>query len=431
MSSLTAILAICTLFFLMVNSSSAALIPAPDADSHAYKVAVAHFPLTDVTYKDPYAATQNRKLMVSLFLPIPNTACVQECENTYMPPTTARLLSTQFFSNSSSILKTTTYTTCCRATHPIDASAFPLVVLEPQVHTTRLLYSTLARHLSAAGAAVVVIDHPYDASVVEFAFSRTIFNNGSVGLDAFNPVQAWNASVSGAVETRMRDVRFVLEQVADLGVLRRQFAGFEVQKAVRAERYVVVGHGLGGATATALSVLDSRVAFSVNMAGSAPLLGNPVDASRYEFLCTLVFACCAGWWLDRPLRSVRKVCILSKPANTPQYVFFLLENSSQTIDASFLLPLEVSPTDPPLQSTSSAIVTSAAKTTPTGRRPGPSSPAKQQSGIWPRTRCSPSPICPCSPTSRIAVVRTLGLSTACRSRVPRIFTPSFVSSWRI
>jgi hypothetical protein len=311
MSTLTAILQICTLLFLIVNGSSAVIIPAPDADSHAYKVAVAHFPLTDIAYRDPYVATQNRKLMASLFLPVSNTLCTQECESTYMPPTTARILSRQFFSNANTtIFNTTTYSTCCRTSQLIDAAAYPLVVLEPQVRTSRLLYSTLARHITANGAAVILIDHPYDASIVEFAYSRAIYNNGSIDLSAFNPVQTWNGTVTQAVETRMRDVRFVLAQLGDVASLRRQFPEMEFESAFRVDGYAVVGHGLGGATATTLSVLDSRVRFSINMAGSAPLLRHPVEASRYELLRALLVRR-AGWWLDMSLKSLSEACVPS------------------------------------------------------------------------------------------------------------------------
>jgi hypothetical protein len=298
MISLMGILTICTLLALVMNGSSLKIIPASDAN---YKVAIANFPLTDVTYKDPYAATQNRKLMVSLYLPIPNTQCTQECESPYMPPATARVLSTQFFGNNinNSIFNAITYSNCCGTNQPIDAAAYPLVVLEPQVRTSRLLYSTLARHICASGAAVVLIDHPYDAVIVEFAYSRNIHNNGSVDLSAFEHVQAWNETVTQAVETRMRDVQFVLAQLEDVALLRRQFPGMEFEEAFPVDGYVVVGHGLGGATATTLSVLDSRVRFSINMAGSAPLLRHPVVASRYGLLHTLLALSPDSGWLCR------------------------------------------------------------------------------------------------------------------------------------
>jgi hypothetical protein len=53
----------------------------------------------------------------------------------------------------------------------------------------------------------------------------------------------------------------------------------------------------------------------------------------------------------------------------------------QAVDTSCFLPVQESPTDPPLQSTSSAIAPSIVKTIPTGAKPGPFSPAKQQNGI--------------------------------------------------
>ena len=69
----------------------------PSADGkHKYKVAVSHFPLTDTARKDPYKPDEVRRLMVSLYMPVPKESCSNECQNSYMPPQTAAIANEQF-----------------------------------------------------------------------------------------------------------------------------------------------------------------------------------------------------------------------------------------------------------------------------------------------------------------------------------------------
>lgn len=149
----------------------------PSADGkHKYKVAVSHFPLTDTARKDPYKPDEDRRLMVSLYMPVPKESCSNECQNSYMPPQTAAIANEQFIEGGkrdAGIFEEMAYGVCCGSSTDIDASKFPVIVLEPHVDTSRLLYSTMARFISANGVAVVVIDHPGDASIVQFSSSRT------------------------------------------------------------------------------------------------------------------------------------------------------------------------------------------------------------------------------------------------------------------
>lgn len=58
------------------------LVPRPD-DKHTHKSAVAEFALVDKARKDPWDGG-DRKIMVSLFMPVPARSCGGDCERNYM-----------------------------------------------------------------------------------------------------------------------------------------------------------------------------------------------------------------------------------------------------------------------------------------------------------------------------------------------------------
>jgi hypothetical protein len=265
------------------GSSHAIMVPGADY-LHGSKVAVAHFPLTDVVNKDPYQPGQDRRTMVSLFMPVAKNSCSNECQNSYMPPETAGIANEQFIIGGkpdAGVFETMSYTVCCGSSTPIDASKIPVVVLEPHVDTSRLLYANIARYISANGVAVILIDHPGDASIVQFSASRTlalatVYNNGTVPLSNFSPLTAWNATVQTAVNTRIADIRFALSQLNTVALLRRQFTTFRFSSGLNTESYGIVGHGLGGSVATSLGLTDANARFSINLSGTPPLINASV-----------------------------------------------------------------------------------------------------------------------------------------------------------
>jgi hypothetical protein len=269
------------LVILLAIFSSSHAIMVPGADYlHSSKIAVAHFPLTDVVNKDPYQPGQDRRTMVSLFVPVAKESCSNECQNSYMSPETAGITNEQFIvggTRDAGVFETMSYTVCCGSSAPIDASKIPVLVLEPHVDTSRLLYTNIARYISANGVAVVLIDHPGDASIVQFSASRTlalatVYNNGTVPLSNFSPLTAWNATVETAVNTRIADTQFALLQLNSVALLRRQFTTFRFSSSLNTADYGIVGHGLGGSVATSLGLTDTNARFSINLSGTPPLL---------------------------------------------------------------------------------------------------------------------------------------------------------------
>ena len=254
MALLASILTACITLVMLFEPIHAVYIPGPN-DAHAYKVAVANFPVTNAAHQD---------LEVSLFVPVKKEDCTNECDKLYMPGDVARASDAQFFGNTStSVLDKMKYKTCCAGSKTIDASKYPVVFVEPQVGTSRFLYSTLARFMSANGMAIVLIDHPHDSDA----------------LSSFNDLKAWNETVTTTVDARIQDINSVLQKLRDVSLLRNQFPSLNFNTTFDTDSFSVVGHGIGGTTATTLSTLDPRVRFSINQSGTPLLLQHPVNGN--------------------------------------------------------------------------------------------------------------------------------------------------------
>ncbi|KAF2621684.1 hypothetical protein BU25DRAFT_353934 [Macroventuria anomochaeta] len=263
MGILDIILAVCTSSVILFEPIHAVYIPGPN-DAHAYKSAVANFLLTNAAKQD---------LAVSLFVPVKKADCTSECDKLYMTADTARASDAQFFSNTSSgVFEKMKYKACCGGSKTIDASKYPIVFMEPQAGTSRSLYSTLARFMSANGMAVALIDHPHESSI-----------SGPAALNPFTDLKSWNETVTKTVDTRIQDIDLVLQELNDVSLLQRQFPFLKFNATFDTSSYAIIGHGIGGTTATTLSAIDPRVRFSINLSGSAPLLQNPTYASIYFF----------------------------------------------------------------------------------------------------------------------------------------------------
>lgn len=273
-----AILAVVSLaFFTQVNS---ALIPGPDKD-HDYKSALAHFELVDIARKDPHDSTKDRRIMVSLFLPVHKDKCVSECELSYMSSQAARIANNQTLGDvNAGVFEQVKYKVCCGARQSITAPKIPVVVLEPHTDTSRLLYANLARFMTSQNVAVLLLDHPHDSSIVEFS-NGVDYNSGATGLSNFSPITEWNSTVTKAIDIRIADINMALSKLTEPGLLERNFPAFKFSSKLDTSSYSIVGHGLGGTVATTLSISDPRVRFSINLSGSAPPLDKPTPAPIY------------------------------------------------------------------------------------------------------------------------------------------------------
>lgn len=172
-------------FLTLVSTAAAVLIPAPNGP---YPVSVTVKALTDKSRFDPYAPKNDRhkrQVVVSLFLPIDgrHTSFAKETIS-YMTPAVAADYGTLALSAG---LPNDTFAAfdvqtnvivperSCGSKKPSGKrSKIPLVLLSPGGGHSRLVYGTMARSLASEGYAVVAVDHPYDAAVVEFPDGKII-----------------------------------------------------------------------------------------------------------------------------------------------------------------------------------------------------------------------------------------------------------------
>lgn len=171
-----------TYLLFLASSASAVLLPNPTG---LFSVGVSVSTLTDETRMDPFApddAPHKRKVLVSTFIPLNTTTtpCVYHT-TPYMTPlvaedygilaSSAGLPNTTFSSLTMQLCDIPQGKPCSKSRNErsgITKFSLPLVLFSPGFGQSRLLYSAMARSLASEGYVVVTVDHPYDASVVEF-----------------------------------------------------------------------------------------------------------------------------------------------------------------------------------------------------------------------------------------------------------------------
>lgn len=159
----------------------AVIIPGPPGP---YPVSYEVLDLTDESRWDIYAPANNthkRRIIVSSYTPIGKEECVPT-ELAYMPPQTTIEYGKYAADNGlpNDIFEDIQLEFCqlskCKQN---DKPTFPLVLFSPGLSASRLLYSNQARALASYGFVVVTVDHPYDATFVEFPDGTYVY--GTVG----------------------------------------------------------------------------------------------------------------------------------------------------------------------------------------------------------------------------------------------------------
>lgn len=155
---------------------------------------------TDTSRPDPYAPKDKphaRRVLISVFLPIEPRRKYPVELPPYMPPQTAKFYGTQLAEVG---LPADTFgrfqlevsklpATCGKAKRHAEPR-YPVVLFSPGFGVTRLMYSAGARALASKGYAVVTIDHPYDAPIVEFPDGDVILSANINLEDPANLVHA-------------------------------------------------------------------------------------------------------------------------------------------------------------------------------------------------------------------------------------------------
>jgi pimeloyl-ACP methyl ester carboxylesterase len=231
----------------------------PIVSSYQYDVTIASKSLTDHDRSDPYANDgRPRSIMVSSFYPV--TQCRRKKIEPYMPPAIASFMDTKFgaYGLPNGSFQSLEIETCMTPVKRDACSSgfLPVVLFSGALATSRHLYNAMLQNIAAAGYAVLSIDHPYDADMVEFP-DGTIVTGVDIDSDA---------EIELALNTRVADIEFVSEQMYNASVSKELFPGNMPGQSVF--KMAVVGHSLGGATAASAMTKMTSLEGGINLDGS-------------------------------------------------------------------------------------------------------------------------------------------------------------------
>ncbi|RCI10202.1 hypothetical protein L249_8685, partial [Ophiocordyceps polyrhachis-furcata BCC 54312] len=254
------------LLLLFVAAVWAVLLPGPIG---SYPVAMRNHHLTDHARVDPYASPPHplRRILVSVFLPLDPVVYAddQVQQVPYMPALTAAEYNRQvervvpdlkdIFSRFAIGYHRLPTTTQASEGYRRKRRSFPVVLFSPGLSASRLMYAVGARDLASQGYVVITIDHPYEASIVEFPDGVVVR-----GVNISTP-----AEIRRTVEVRVKDVSFLINSLQSPSVLKSLTSGFTEE--VDVSKIAIYGHSLGGATAAEAMLADERLLGGMNWDG--------------------------------------------------------------------------------------------------------------------------------------------------------------------
>lgn len=256
--------------------------------------------LVDRDRPDPWVAGRDRELMVSVWYPARTTSGYPS--RPYLRPGVARFADE---SGSFGLARPGEVDWAAARTHAAalapadDRTRRPVVLYSPGLGVPRALGTSTVEELASRGYVVVTVDHTHETNPVEFPGGRVEFQK--------QPITD-SETRRKAIETRVRDTRFVLDQLAVLrdggnpdAEGRRLPRG--LGRALDLERIGMYGHSAGGITAAETMRTDDRVDAGINMDGT-------LQYSDTEFLPVALEG------LDRPFMLMGKASQthLNKPS---------------------------------------------------------------------------------------------------------------------
>lgn len=220
--------------------------------------------LVDHDRQDPWVASRNRELMVTLWYPARSTRGYPR--PSYMPPGVARVIdaSGSFGLAEPGQVDWAGVRTDAGSGAPADSRKRRAVVLySPGLQMPRSLGTSTATELASRGYVVVTMDHTYEAPAVEFPAGRVELRKPMSGED----------DLKKAIRTRVRDTRFVLDQLELLHDGRNPDAEGRrlprgLVRTLDPERTGMFGHSGGGATGAETMRVDRRLDAGINMDGT-------------------------------------------------------------------------------------------------------------------------------------------------------------------
>jgi hypothetical protein len=172
-----------SLFFLfLVTKFTAAnttltpiMLPAPPVP---YLTALKIQVMVDTSRPDPYNSNERyRRLLTSVFTPVPKSESSELCYAQYMPPATAAAQDQALIGGQQPLFEPAQLSGLyCGASSPV--THLPLLVWSPGYTESRLQFSILAQYVASYGYEVIFVDHSGDAKITEFP-------NGEIVLGVF------------------------------------------------------------------------------------------------------------------------------------------------------------------------------------------------------------------------------------------------------
>ncbi|WP_157545234.1 alpha/beta hydrolase family protein [Microtetraspora fusca] len=240
---------------LSATSSSTPYLPKPTGSN---PVGTTSLYLKDTSRPDPWVpSVKARELMVSLWYPAksPGRKRAQ-----YMTPKESELLlKGAKITNVPADTLSKTRTNAFTDANPAGRKhGLPLVVLSPGHTKPRAELTGLAEDLASRGYVVAAIDHTYENVATTFPDGRV---TTCVTCDMDKDPAWWEK----LVKSRAADVSFVLDE------LTGSHSKWKGTRLIDPSRIAMAGHSVGGASATAAMLKDSRIRAGIDMDGTTDL----------------------------------------------------------------------------------------------------------------------------------------------------------------
>ncbi|MFK0150568.1 alpha/beta hydrolase family protein [Streptomyces sp. NPDC090499] len=173
-----------------------------------------------------------------------------------------------------------------------DHGPYPVVCYSPGTGDPRSLGTTLCDDLASRGYVVVMLDHTYDATAVQFPggrVERTVLP--AEYAKAYPDGKRIRALLKKTIDVRVADTRFLLDELPR--ALPRGLRG-----TLDPDRIGMFGHSAGGFTALQTMHDDRRIAAGANMDGVVAYVPDDSDSGHLSTV--------AAEGLDRPFLLLGK-----------------------------------------------------------------------------------------------------------------------------
>ncbi|MET9290767.1 alpha/beta hydrolase [Streptomyces sp. NPDC003077] len=259
-------------------------LPAPTGP---YRLGATTLYLVDTERNDPWVdKTRPRELMISVFYPAHTVRGYPVAPQ--MTPDAAAVFEVLDTTTLHRELPDTGVAWAATRTHahtgaPALPVRRPVLLYTPGGGDPRTLGTGVAEELASHGHVVVTIDHPGDASEVDFPHKPP--GPEKIRTTVFRDDPRTNPRLFRTmIETRIADTRFVLDQLEALAAGRNPDATGHplprhLGRALDLRRVGVYGHSAGGTTAAQTLYDDDRVSAAVNIEG---FLDHPPQAPGQE-----------------------------------------------------------------------------------------------------------------------------------------------------